>query len=197
MVPLSFKKYIPDFVWLADSSGNEIPSTVIESGIIEVTGVTSQGHILEGGELSQDAHRVIESAKAGKILIQVNIRNSVSNNIDTIRMMLMFGLTPEVLITGIQNGQRDVDFMIMQNLKQIKVGFSSFPEFNSFFKISKGSVIIDGINEKGLILENGILDSATLELLKKSSGKTVSIELFYKHTVSGIGRSASFWFGCK
>jgi len=178
-VPTTFLKDIPDSVQLVNKFDHPLENHEIISGIILAEGVDAVGHILSGGELSQDAHQLLISAKANVITIKVKFKKINSEIIQEASMVFIMGLVPNLMFGEIENGDTNITLESIQNLTTIKIGFFLRPDLDYFFSITGGSLTIEGIAEKGLILKDGILDQNAIEILKNSSGKQVTFIIRY------------------
>lgn len=193
MVPLSFRSVKVDYVRLTNSKGDSCLNYKIMSGIVESMDSGQKEIITENGFLSETAQHLIRSTKPGLFKISVFYKNMLTEETGEVQMMFSLGISPEIVFGNITNGDSLVDRNSILSISQIFMGFSHIPKANNFFRIRSGTLIAEGSELTGLILEGGHLDETCLAILENPDSKKITLTINWADG-NNIGRKSSFWF---
>ena len=146
------------------------------------------------GKVNASGNVVLNSADAFKDIAneQVNVELKVVDELTNERMSFTYyfysGTHPELMLGTIKNGDSPSVSDLNQALS-LQVQIKDQPELLKF-EILSGSVTVEGVSDKGKVLANGVLDNDANKILKKSSGKQVTILVNYKEPGSKEKRTA-------
>ncbi|WP_027419992.1 hypothetical protein [Crocinitomix catalasitica] len=146
------------------------------------------------GQVNASGNVVLNSTDVFKDIVheQVNVELKVVDETTNERMSFTYyfycGTNPELMLGTIKNGDSPSVSDLNQTLSlQVQIKGQIEP---LKFEILSGSVTAEGSSTKGKVLANGMLDDNAKKILKKSSGKQVTILVNYKEPGSEEKRAA-------
>lgn len=183
---------------IVDHTNNPITEIEIRGGDVFVAGgnneLTSVGALNVDGKFDAAAKTYFSTHKNEKLMIHLFALHGENKVEQKFTFSLYLNLsTPTLFLGNVKNGSFDVtvDYLMKQNEIILKNEEAS----NVIsYRILSGSITVEGIELKGTLLANGILDEDAKTILSKSAGKQVTVIASYSDTASGHAKRTALVF---
>lgn len=179
---------------IVDQNGNGLNYfTILEGHILPAqSDVAMRGIILESGELDATSIELLNNADGEKMTAFVKVLDKSNNTTVGIAFHFYINVKPTIVFGDISQGQKKVSKEMVAGLQSLVVEFSENRDLIPYEVVS-GTVTVEGVNIKGEILANGVLDDNAQQALGQAAGKQVTILVTYSDP-SGTERKTALVF---
>ncbi|MFT5820364.1 MAG: hypothetical protein ACI8ZM_001603 [Crocinitomix sp.] len=176
---------------IVDQNGNGLNYfTILEGHILPAqSDVPMRGSILESGELDAVSIELLTKADGEKMTAFVKVLDKSDNTTVGIAFHFYINVKPEIVFGNVTQGQKDVSKEMVAGLQTLLVEFSENRDLISYNVVS-GTVAVDGVDIKGEVLGNGVLDDNAQQALSQAAGKQVTILVKYADPSGAEKRTA-------
>lgn len=165
---------------IVDQNGNGLNYfTILEGHILPAqSDAPMRGSILETGGFDATSIELLTNAKGEKMTAFVKVLDKSDNTTIGIAFHFYVNVIPNIVFGNVTQANKDVSKEMVAGIQTLFVEFTANPKLIAY-KVVSGEITAVGVNIKGKILADGVLDDSARQVLGQAAGKQVTIIVTY------------------